>query len=377
MLKNTTEYDIPALPSDFNLTDGHVYREWSPQEMKIIENTSKYFKVSSRQKLAELEREYVTQFFTLGKQTINFHSHTYLQCATASQAIEIAANYLRMNNLTLSLIEPCIDNFPDIFKRHNIPLKPFPDEYLEDETFSSFLETVDTDAICLVSPNNPTGKTLPYTNFVLLLDFCKRKKKLLILDCCFRFYLPDELTIDQYKLLEDSGIDYLIIEDTSKTWATLELKTPFLTVSNRIYKPIYDIYTDMIFHISPFLITLMTEFVKGSIEDNLKQVKKIAQINRDALRENIQGTMLTIAGRPYMSIEWLEIEGMTSFEVKHILDKLGVNVLPGDYFYWSDRARGKHFIRVALIRTPRVFAEAAKIMGDSLIKRSLVTNTLL
>jgi aspartate/methionine/tyrosine aminotransferase len=366
MLKNTTEYDIPALPSSFNLTDGHVYRNWSPQEEKIIAKASEFLETSTRQMLPELEKEYVTQFLTLGRQTIDFRSHTYLQCTAASLAIEIIANYLRLNNLTLSLIEPCIDNFPDIFVRHNIPLKPFPDEYLESESFASFLETVDTDAICLVSPNNPTGKTITNDNFVLLLDFCKRKNKLLILDCCFRFYLPQECIVDHYGLLKGSGIDYLIIEDTSKTWSTLELKAPFLAVSNSIYQPIYDIYTDMVFHVSPFVITLMTEFIKGSIDDKLEYVKQIAQINRETLYENIEGTVLTNAGRPHMSIAWLKIKGMTSFRVKQILDENSVNVLPGDFFYWSDRTKGEHFIRVALIRTPHVFASAAKIIGDTL-----------
>lgn len=364
MLKNITEYEIPLLPKDFNLTDGHAYREWSPQEEKIITNANVFLKSSTRQRLPDVEKEYITRFLTLGKQTIDFAAHTYLQCTTASLGLEIIANYLRLNNLTLSLIEPCFDNLADIFKRHTIPLTSFPDEYLERKDFAVFLETVDTDAICLVTPNNPTGNALTKKNFLLLLDFCKRNQTLLILDCCFRAYLPQASVFDQYGLLKDAGISYLILEDTGKTWPTVELKAPFLVVSNDIYQQIYDIYTDMLLHVSPFIITLMTAFINHSINDNLHSVHEVVKTNRNTLYKAIQGTILTPVEKPYMSMAWLAVKEKTGFQVKQMLDENGVHILPGDFFYWSDHSKGKYFVRIALVRTPRVFAEAAKILGN-------------
>ena len=36
---------------------------------------------------------------------------------------------------------------------------------------------------------------------------------------------------DAYGLLKESGIDYVVVEDTGKTFPTVEMKAPFLVVS--------------------------------------------------------------------------------------------------------------------------------------------------
>jgi histidinol-phosphate/aromatic aminotransferase/cobyric acid decarboxylase-like protein len=148
--KNLTGYEIDSLPQSYNLTDGHAFRRWFAAEEAVI---------------------------------------------------DIVANYLRMNHLSLSLIEPCFDNLADIFSRHDIPLRPVPDALLEapGDTFEHALSTIDSDAICLVTPNYPTGKTLAESNLRSLLRFCKERRKLLILDNCFRAYLPRDVVYDEYR----------------------------------------------------------------------------------------------------------------------------------------------------------------------------------
>src|SRR5581483_1496349 len=209
ILNNITEIEIPYLPRDFNLTDGHAYRKWSKDEEKIIDRSPEFFKNINRQMQPTLEKEYVTNFLTLGKQTLDFNAHHYLQCTNASMGIEMIANYLRLNKLSLTLIEPCFDNLADVFKRQDVFPVPFSDEHFESELFKEQLKKIKTDAVCLVSPNNPTGNMLTEDNFKALVTYCKEKKKLLIMDFCFRAYLPDKMIYDQYKILIDSEIDYI------------------------------------------------------------------------------------------------------------------------------------------------------------------------
>lgn len=364
MLKNITEYEIPFLPENFNLTDGHAYRKWSKEEEKIIDNVGDIFKNVNRQSQFSLEEEYITRFLTLGEQTVDFFSHKYLICTSASMAIEIAANYLRLKKLSLRLVEPCFDNIADIFKRHHIPLEPFSDEYFDSCSFIDFLESTTSDAICLVTPNNPTGKTLSKDNFLALLDYCKAKDILLILDCCFRAYLPDNYIFDQYGLLKEAGIKYIVIEDTGKTWPTVELKAPFLAVSYTLYQEIYDIYTDMILHASPFVIKLLSELVKNSIKERLAYTHHIVRTNRESLYKNIRGTILTPIEEPYMSLSWLRVNDMTGFQLKQFLDNRGIHILPGNYFYWSNHDNGSQFVRISLVRDPEIFSQAAILLGD-------------
>jgi aspartate/methionine/tyrosine aminotransferase len=261
IFKNLTGYEIDSLPQSYNLTDGHAFRRWSAAEEAIINRSAQLFKNNDRRRQVEIEREYVRDFSRLARQTFDEDALGYLMCFTASMAFEIVANFLRMNRLSLALIEPCFDNLADIFQRHQIPLNPIPDALLEAprDAFERALAAVDSDAICLVTPNNPTGMTLAEDNLRSLLDFCKVRRKLLILDCCFRAYLPRQLVHDQYRLVLDSGVDAVLVEDTGKTWPTSEIKAPFFAVSRArgLFDRLYDIYTDFLLHVSPVGIRLV------------------------------------------------------------------------------------------------------------------------
>jgi aspartate/methionine/tyrosine aminotransferase len=369
MFKNLTGYEIDSLPQSYNLTDGHAFRQWFPAEAAIIDQSAQLFKNNNRQQQTEIERGYIRDFFRLAKQTCNENAFGYLMCFTASVAFEIVANYLRLNQLKLALIEPCFDNLADIFQRHQIPLCPLPDTILEapNDKFERVLRTLEFHAICLVTPNNPTGMTLAEDNLRSLLHFCKEHRKLLILDNCFRAYLPRHLIYDQYQLVLEAGIDAVLVEDTGKTWPTSEIKAPFFAITSArgLFDGIYDIYTDFLLHVSPVGIKLIHEFIRLSQQDDMASIHKVVSVNRKALYDNLHGTFLTPCERPFASVAWLRIDhSLNGLELKQILDEHGVFVLPGDHFFWHDRSQGEKFIRVALTRDAEVFAEAATLLGS-------------
>jgi len=368
MDKNLTGYEIDTLPQYYNLTDGHAFRRWTAAEEAIIDRTAQLFKNKNRRMQVEIEREYIRDFSRLAKQTFDESALGYLMCFTASMAFEIIANYLRLNRLSLSLIEPCFDNLTDIFHRHQIPMRPVPDALLEAsaDSFGRGSSVLDSDAICLVTPNNPTGSTLTESNLRSLVNFCKERRKLLILDNCFRAYLPRHLVHDQYQLVLEAGIDVVLVEDTGKTWPTSEIKAPFFAVSRSggLFDRIYDIYTDFLLHVSPVGIELMHEFIRLSERDDMASIHEVIRVNRKILRENLAGTFLTPCERPFASVAWLRIDhALNSLALKQVLDEHGVFVLPGNYFFWHDRRQGEQFIRVALARDTDMFREAVRLIG--------------
>jgi aspartate/methionine/tyrosine aminotransferase len=318
---------------------------------------------------AGIEREYVRDFSRLGKQTWDNGALAYLMCFTASMAFEIIANYLRLNRLTAALIEPCFDNLADIFQRHAIPLRLFPDAWLEapNEAFRRALGDIRSDAICLVTPNNPTGRTLSQENLRSLAEFCKDRRKLLILDNCFRAYLPRERIHDQYRIVLDADVDAILIEDTGKTWPTAEIKAPFFAVSRArgLFDRIYYIYTDFLLHVSPVGIRLMHEFIRLSSEDGLASIHDVVARNREQLRQHAPATFLTACEHPFSSVAWLRIgHTLNGRQLKRILDEHGVFVLPGHHFHWHDRSRGEKYIRIALARDADMFHDAVMVLGD-------------
>jgi aspartate/methionine/tyrosine aminotransferase len=369
MFRNLTGYEIDTLPQTYNLTDGHAFRRWLAAEEAIIDRSAQLFRENDRRGQPVIERDYIRDFSQLARQTWAEDALGYLMCFTASMAFEIVANYLRMNHLRLSLIEPCFDNLADIFHRHAIPMRPVADALLEApwEEFERVLAADTSNAICLVTPNNPTGAMLGERNFRGLLEFCKQKGKLLILDNCFRAYVPRQLIYDQYQLVVESGIDAILVEDTGKTWPTSEIKAPFVAVSRGggLYRRIYEIYTDFLLHVSPVGIKLMHEFIRLSQEDDMASIHEVVRVNRRVLYETVAGTILTPCERPFASIAWLRIDHpLSGMELKRILDEHGVFVLPGSHFFWHDRKQGEQFIRVALTRDADMFRDAVTVLGD-------------
>jgi aspartate/methionine/tyrosine aminotransferase len=367
--RNLTAYEIDTLPQTYNLTDGHAFRRWSAAEEAIIDRSAQLFKNTTRRMQVEIERAYIRDFSRLARQTFEEDAFGYLMCFTASMAFEIIANYLRLKGLTLTLIEPCFDNLADIFRRHQVPMRPLPDALMEasGDEFERALSSLDTDAICLVTPNNPTGLTLTEGNMRRLVRFCKEQRKLLILDNCFRAYLPRDLLYDQCRLVLDADVDAVLVEDTGKTWPTCEIKAPFFAVSRGrgLFDSIYDIYTDFLLHVSPVGIRLMHEFIRLSEQDDMASIHAVVRDNRQTLRHNLAGTFLTPCERPFASVAWLRVDRpLTGLALKQVLDDHGVFVLPGNQFFWRHRLEGEQFIRLALVRDADMFHEATRLLGE-------------
>jgi aspartate/methionine/tyrosine aminotransferase len=366
--KNLTSYEIETLSQSYNLTDGHAFRRWTRSEEAIIDRSAELFRNNNRRMQPQIESEYIKDFLWLGKQLWDQSALGYMMCYTASMAFEVVANYLRTRGLTVTLVEPAFDNLADIFRRHQIPLRPLEDRAMEAPpgVFARILELIDTDVICLVSPNNPTGASLTKDNMRILARFCKDTGKLLVLDACFRAYVPRDRVYDQYKILIEEDTDFVVIEDTGKTWPTVEIKAPFFAVSRSrgLFSNLYNIYTDFLLHVSPVGIKLMHEFIRLSISDDLKSIRNVVEVNRRVLHKNIEDTFLQPCGQSFLSVAWLRIDSpLTGMELRQILDGHGVFVLPGEHFYWANRSQGEKYIRVALTRDEDMFSEAANVLG--------------
>lgn len=358
-----THDEIPLLPAPLNLTDGHVHRGWSPEETAVIARSAEFFGAVSREMQPQLEAHYVETMARFHGQRHDPARQGHLVCLTASQALEILANHLRLGGHSVALVEPCFDNLANIFTRHRVPLSPIPDRLLEDPGLDRFLRESTASAICVVSPNNPTGSTLTPANLSVLLAHCRTRGVLLILDASFRAYTPPDQAYDQYAMLMDAGIDYVVIEDTGKTWPTLELKASIMTSSTTLRPALFDIYTDFLLHASPFALRLLTEFIELSIADGGAYVRGIVAANRATLDDALDGSGLSLVSPPFLSVAWAEVSESSGEAFARRLARAGVHVLAGDRFYWANPRLGRSMVRIALTRDPEVFARAAVIIG--------------
>jgi len=350
---NITQVEIPFLPATFNFTDGHAHRKWTPPELKAVKRVVGNIESLTREDQPALEGAYLDALFAIGSKSRALESWI---CTSASQAIEIIANLLRLQSRRrVALVEPCFDNLADIFRRHDAILHPIPDDaYGSSDVYKQLPQ--DLDACCLVSPNNPTGSVLTREDLPLIVEHCEATGAVLIIDSCFRAFDPND-DVDLYSLLSTAKCDWAIIEDTGKTWPTLELKGPVLTVSPSIRDLAHRIHTDMTLHASPLTLALLTGILATNATGGLDEIRGLVRDNRDQLAKAL-GERYPITSAPFMSVAWVATEPLSGGEFTEALASQEVHVLPGRRFFWTDKG-DVPLVRVALNRDREKFVEAA------------------
>jgi aspartate/methionine/tyrosine aminotransferase len=291
--------------------------------------------------------------------------------------MHITATWLCKRNLRVGLIEPCFDNLHDLLKHMQVPLTPLDESLFRDSDglYQRLTEAArEVDALVIVDPNNPTGFSL-FANgteaFCELVRYCRDHDKLLVLDLCFAaFMLAAGLPRpDLYAILEESGVRYIAMEDTGKTWPLQDAKCATLMASQDIDREIYNIVTSVLLNVSPFILKLVTRYIEDSGADGFASVRELLAHNRQLAIDGLDQTQLSYCPPQIpTSVAWFRIdaEQLDADRLQAELQRQQVYVLPGKYFYWSTPARGQRYIRLALARRPEQFTPAIARMRQVL-----------
>ena len=365
ILSKLTDYEVDALPNLFNFADGHARNALNIHLLEQIKQIPTYF--SKKFDQGEIEREFCEMFFRLSRQ--NYKFTTFLFCPSASISIEIIANYLRINGISTSLIEPTFDNLADIFKRHLVKVDPLEERLLFKIPLMDWLATVNTEAIFLTIPNNPTGYIFSQDDFKSIIEFCAANQKLLILDMSFRLFDRELMVWDQYDMLAQSGIHYIVIEDTGKVWPSYELKVSLLASDEETSQQLQSIYRDIFICHSPVIIQIVLLFIKDSLQQGLDNtVWNLVEANRNLLRNALTGTFLKPVTISNISVEWVQIcNGLTDIQLVNELKARNIFILPGRNFFWNTPSIGSNYIRVALMRQREIFSLGAIALRSLLL----------
>lgn len=374
-----TQHEIHALKTDLNLADAHTHQSQSKSQQKsIVENLPRLWSESERTKQAEMEERFLANFFRVLKQEDALEGHKPLLVYASSIAMVMVANYLMKKKMSVALMEPCFDNLHDILKHMQIPLSVLREEWLSNPKtlYNNLKENITADAIFIVDPNNPTGHTL-FTHheksYKELIRYCLENNKLLIIDYCFApfvDYAPEINVPPIYKMLRESGVHYISIEDTGKTWPLQDTKVAMLKMCDELYEELYNIHTSYLLNVSPFILNLVTQYILDSEKDNFSSVYSLLIKNSEIGQKILDGSLLKyLQPQASVSVMWTEINNpkvkATDLQ-KYIFEHSGVYVLPGTYFYWNDPRKGERFIRIAMARNTDVFTKAMKTLRKAL-----------
>ena len=182
---------------------------------------------------------------------------------------------------------------------------------------------------------------------------------------------------DQYEILEStSDLEFVVIEDTGKTWPTLELKLGILHCRGSLRKAISAISDEILLNVSPFVLSVLERFI------NVEEVCRLergdsrilcdlaAATHRDVLWEFLADCPLTRAcPSSKVSVEWIKLP--VTWNSTHLAGWLaedGLAIMPGSQFHWDNARLGRHFIRVALMRDEDYFIEGVNLLHDLLVQ---------
>ncbi|GAA2069390.1 aminotransferase class I/II-fold pyridoxal phosphate-dependent enzyme [Streptomyces albiaxialis] len=367
-LTNLTKYEMLALDGEINVSDGHPRQGLSPTQQRITRRMPEIFSAAAEKPFAEVERRAQRAFLdSLGQKSAPVEEGRVHSAYASSVAMDVVARSLRPHVRTIGLIHPTFDNIPDLllgWGHHLVPLE-------EDALVDGEVPGLDLlDAVFLTVPNNPTGTTIGPDALRRIALQCAGQGKPLILDTCFRGFIPGERP-DTCALLDGTGVEWIMIEDTGKLWPLLELKLGFISHSRQCSFDIAEKLSDVLLSVSPFVLSLLAEFAADARDGGYERIHALIRRNRQVLADSLDGTGASLPpGSADVSVALVELpDHLSSRKAWSDLRRLGLHALPCESFFWADKKQGERFIRVALSRDTPLIEKAGSLLRDYLVSQ--------
>ncbi|WP_327037682.1 enduracididine biosynthesis enzyme MppP [Micromonospora maris] len=366
---NLTEIESLALSSQLNMADGHARQELTKSQRSIVDELPDLFAKAAAQPVDDLEREAHRAYLHL------LHQHSYptrpggvLTCYSSSVAMEILARSLvPAGGGPVALVHPTFDNIPDLLRGNGLRLLPVEEDVLHEGSVSA---AVPEGVRCLfiTTPNNPTGRVLAEQRLAAIAAECAARDVVLALDTSFRGF-DTRSHYDHYTVLRDSGCRWVVIEDTGKLWATLDLKVGLLASSDHVGLPLAKIHSDILLGVSPFVLVLVTRFAEDAAAGGLADLHRFIADNRALVRATLADVpdLAFPDGDARVSVERVDLGERRCLNVWTRLRQSGIYVLPCSQFHWADPARGDHSLRIALARVPGALEAAVRALRAVLL----------
>lgn len=360
-----TEYEVEGLSTVYNFADGHACHEMHPKLAHVLTDIYAHWKSAQKSCITELEENFKFALSDLINSKYLSEHKSYSISPTASNSIDIVSAWLCSQQGKVGLLEPIFDNLYLLLKRRNVSIEKITEEDLIDlESLKRKIRLYSLEFIFIVSPNNPTGFELSSDEFSNLCATCAELNVTLIIDKTFRFY--SRILYDDYQTLHDSGVRFVTIEDTGKTWPTLELKASLMTYSDSIANEIRVIYEEVFLCTSGFTLTLLTRLMEETRILGIEQIITDVVQHRRALVSNalINSPFNFVEGRSpnLLPFAWLDCSPTKATDLQLVaqLKQNNIAVLPGRFFFWNSPAEHPYFIRLSYMKPRKMFITGLK-----------------
>jgi aspartate/methionine/tyrosine aminotransferase len=212
----------------------------------------------------------------------------------------------------------------------------------------------------IASPNNPTGVVLDPAELRRLAEACERRGVTLAIDACFRAFDPGA-QYDMYAVLDETGVDYVVIEDTAKLWPLGGVRLSLLVFPEHSTLGIPQASADLLMMAPPFAARVVEAFAHDMAAGGMPVIHERIASNRATLADTLAGCEAGQLVNPDSKVSMALIRlpsGWSSTRLWGRLLRRGVNAVPGRPMWWARAGEGERYLRVALARDREVVERA-------------------
>jgi aspartate/methionine/tyrosine aminotransferase len=354
-----TQMQLLGVAAGTNVAEGHPRHAPTPAQRRVIARLGEFVEEAAVTPYPALEaRAYRAFSGALGQISAPIGSGRLISFYSSSIAIDVICRCLGDAATSVGVIHPTLDCIPELLKSRGLRVVPIPERALHPDALHRLPEV---DALFIATPNNPTGTVLRADALRANAEFCAERGIPLVIDSCFRAF-DRRAYYDAYTLLESSGVEWVVVEDSGKVWPLAGIKLGFLAYSPNCRLPLAAAASDLLLTAPPFSALVVEALSLDMADGGLDVLHDLVARNRRAVAEVVDEAGLKLAyPSSRVSVAMIGMpEGMSATRLWGRLLRHGVHTVPCRPFYWAQPARGDRYLRVALARDPEVVERAAR-----------------
>jgi aspartate/methionine/tyrosine aminotransferase len=344
-----------------NVAEGYPRWAFTRSQQAIIDKLPELMRAAQTTPYPTLEaRAQRALLHPLGQVTAPIGTGRVLSYYAAGVAIDIVGRCLAARTSTVGVIHPTLDCLPALIRSRGPRVIPVSEARLRRRDPLAGLEPIG--GLYVVHPNNPTGAVLEPDELRRLAEACARRNVVLAVDACFRIFDP-AAQYDTYAVLDATGVDYVVIEDTGKLWPLGGVRLSFLAFPRHSTLRVPEASADLLLMAPPFSALVVEAFASDMAAGGMAAIHDRIAANRKLLGAALDGStagwLADGASKVSMSLVRLA-DGRSSTRLWGRLLRRGVHAVPGRPIWWARPAAGERHLRVALAREPAIVERAAR-----------------
>ncbi|MBE1464099.1 aminotransferase class I/II-fold pyridoxal phosphate-dependent enzyme [Kibdelosporangium phytohabitans] len=347
-----------------NLTDGHPRQALTDNQRRIIATLPSMFDQALDHAFADIElRAHQSFFGAMGQHSAPFGKGRILSTYSSTIALDIVARVLAERIQEVAVLHPTFDNIADLFSARGLRLHPITEQRIDDgdvELPSSI------GAVVVVHPNNPTGWILTEERLRALAEACARNGQIVVMDSSFRGQ-DSRAHYDTYAVLEASGAEWIVVEDTGKLWSVSELKSGFLSWNEGSTLRFVKCFDEVMLSVSPVILLLIDKLAEEARTGGFAEMQTRLSEHRNLVAGLLEGTSLTLTdpgSRISVARITLPETGPDAYKTYSSLVERGIHTLPCSRFYWARPHEGDRQLRLSLSRPTPAVEKAARTLAE-------------